>query len=556
MPLTPLASLNVDNPGGGTRQLQLLQGDLANMSPQDAVDVLAVSAFPGDYAPTPGSLIGALAAQGVSVQALSGNPAANYEPTMPCWISQPVTGGGAGIQFGRVLVFEPPQPAQNAPGLVWSIFQSLMCFRGTTAATLALPVVSTGSAGADPQAVARATFWAAVHFASSNSFPLNTVKLVVYDANMAQQLLPLFTSLSASYTGVFSLPLPGGYAGAVSAAQGTIAQRGVPAGLSQRQAVAISVYTSNYYGSINTTLRTAAPTDPAYLQMMPLFEAIDSGLANVAPFVGTTYRGEYMTPARRDQHSVGAVITNLAYTSTSQTQLGFGADRLTFAGTTGRPIANVSMYPSEAEVLFERGMSYQVNTANCPGGDTNPCTFGCTALATNWCGGAAPAPQAVPALQDAGGVPVLQADVNSTPGGGSMDELTLEGAQRVLAAYDRMQVGGGPALDTAGAPQARVAATDAVAGMPDVHVLAAAIAANGLPVQAFDWQRWEPVQDRRVTDPAWVAGRNVEELRQTLTAHLRMDRFVEGHLQAMLESGVIGAAMARLRTLVAEGAIQ
>ncbi len=57
--------------GGDARSLELWQGDLAAIPPEEAVDVLVVSAFPGDYLLVPGTTIGALAAKGLSVGRLA-----------------------------------------------------------------------------------------------------------------------------------------------------------------------------------------------------------------------------------------------------------------------------------------------------------------------------------------------------------------------------------------------------------------------------------------------------------------------------------------------------
>lgn len=86
MAMTLLDSVAIDHPGAIARNFNLYVGDVADMTGHN-VDVLAVSCLPGDYTPSPGSVLGALAARGVSVQAMSGNKAANYEPDLPCWIS-------------------------------------------------------------------------------------------------------------------------------------------------------------------------------------------------------------------------------------------------------------------------------------------------------------------------------------------------------------------------------------------------------------------------------------------------------------------------------------
>ena len=117
MALTVLNSMTIDHAGGGTRTIDLCHGDLTDLSSADQVDYIAVSALPGDYTPTPDSLIGALNAKGVSVQAESGNKAANYEPTMPCWVSQDLS--SKGLNFSRFVLFEPADPARNAGWACW-----------------------------------------------------------------------------------------------------------------------------------------------------------------------------------------------------------------------------------------------------------------------------------------------------------------------------------------------------------------------------------------------------------------------------------------------------
>src|SRR4051812_33471762 len=90
---------------GETRYIELYLGDLTAMTPQEAVDVLIVSAFPNSYWPTASSLIGALAQKGVSVAALAKDKATDLRQTFSCWLSKEIT--GPGIQFKRILCFEP-----------------------------------------------------------------------------------------------------------------------------------------------------------------------------------------------------------------------------------------------------------------------------------------------------------------------------------------------------------------------------------------------------------------------------------------------------------------
>jgi NAD:arginine ADP-ribosyltransferase len=387
MALTELDAFLVDHPGGGPRPLIFLWGDVTKMAPSDAVDVLVVSARPGAYTPTPGSVIGALAQNGISIASLAQNKAANYEPKIPCWISQPVHSSSPGIQFGRILVYEPANPATTAVASAWAIFQALACYFGNKPVRVAMPLVCTGCGGANPSQILQALSWAAAHWCSSNTTTITTVKIVAHTQQTGQNLKPTFAALKSSYQDVFSLNLKDKYKDYVTSAKKIIAGRSIPKTLTWRQAVAICIYTSGYYHAINPTIRDYKPTDPSYVQMYPLFEAIDSGLSNVAAYTATAIRGENLT-TRRPQYYPGAVITNLAYTSASSDNPFKEADMLYIASKTGRFIKQYSQFQLEDEVLFGRGFTFQIATRNCnvpkqPG----VCNYNVTERVTNWCGG-------------------------------------------------------------------------------------------------------------------------------------------------------------------------
>ncbi len=172
----------------------LYEGDLTHLSAGEAVDFLVVSCLPGDYSPTSGSLLAALDAIGVSVQQLSANPAANY-PQYSCWISQPIQNQS----FSQLIVFE--STGQNAAASVPGIFSALQAYWPTPHAgtdypyaTVATPLVSTGSAGADPTAILTAIFNAAKPVLSG-TYNLGVLRTVVFGNTLAQQMLPVFQGL-------------------------------------------------------------------------------------------------------------------------------------------------------------------------------------------------------------------------------------------------------------------------------------------------------------------------------------------------------------------------
>ena len=65
-----LDSLTVLSPNA-RQTIELYHGDLTDMPPEHAVDVVIVSAYPGVYTPSRTSVMGALHKKGISVDALS-----------------------------------------------------------------------------------------------------------------------------------------------------------------------------------------------------------------------------------------------------------------------------------------------------------------------------------------------------------------------------------------------------------------------------------------------------------------------------------------------------
>ena len=65
----------------------------------------------------------------------------------------------------------------------------------------------------------------------------------------------------------------------------------------------------------------------------------------------------------------------------------------------------------------------------------------------------------------------------------------------------------------------------------------------------FDWPRWQEEAGRYVSDPGALEMADLLTLRKLLTTHVRTERFVEGHLANMLESGHITAILRRLQII-------
>ncbi len=68
----------------------------------------------------------------------------------------------------------------------------------------------------------------------------------------------------------------------------------------------------------------------------------------------------------------------------------------------------------------------------------------------------------------------------------------------------------------------------------------------------FDWGEWQDQAQRYASSPELVATADVEVLTKLLTTHVRKDRFCEGHLVAMAESGHLLAILERMKVLRSE----
>jgi hypothetical protein len=68
-------------------------------------------------------------------------------------------------------------------------------------------------------------------------------------------------------------------------------------------------------------------------------------------------------------------------------------------------------------------------------------------------------------------------------------------------------------------------------------------------VNDFDWPAWQKRAERLVRDPQALSRAQLPTLRRLLTVHVRKERFCEGHLAAMLESGHIAAILRRVAEL-------
>jgi hypothetical protein len=69
-------------------------------------------------------------------------------------------------------------------------------------------------------------------------------------------------------------------------------------------------------------------------------------------------------------------------------------------------------------------------------------------------------------------------------------------------------------------------------------------------ITSFDWPTWMTGRGRELTGhPDAIGEATLEECRRLLVAHVRRDRFVAGHLKAMIEGGEVPCILRRAAEL-------
>lgn len=186
----------------GTRRVELHHGDLTRIPPEEAVDVLVVSAYPNDYVPTSGSLIGALHGAGLSVADLAQRKAVDLRHAFSCWLSEDLGDDAARFGFRRILCFEPS--VRGAPeAVVGEIFQSLMPFAhgDPPIRSLAMPLVASGDQRVPVEEMFTPLLEAAVHWLALG-LPIDRLKIVEHDGAKAMDLAERFAAFKATHPAV------------------------------------------------------------------------------------------------------------------------------------------------------------------------------------------------------------------------------------------------------------------------------------------------------------------------------------------------------------------
>ena len=180
----------------GEAFIQLLQGDLSNIPPEHAVDILILSAFPNDYVPVHGTLIGALYEKKFSVEKIALNhKEADLREQLGCWLSEELPPQFIEqFNFRRILCFEPRSVSNKPEEVVTNVFRCLNNFIIPDVETtetrklrsdlaikkVAMPILAAGNQKVAKELMLTAILEAAI-FWLKQGLPLSHLKLVLYN---------------------------------------------------------------------------------------------------------------------------------------------------------------------------------------------------------------------------------------------------------------------------------------------------------------------------------------------------------------------------------------
>jgi len=188
----------------GHCEIHLNFGSITKLKREDAVDVLVISAFPGDYSPTPTSVVGALKRDlNISVRDLSKDKEEDHRRLFSCWWSKPLDGK---YSFKRILCFEGSfKIGSRPPMVVGEVFRSLVSMCKEKDIKVIMPLLAAGDQGYSQKMMLRLIVETAIHWMQIG-LPLKILKIVVFSRDNKEldknPLLAYYKELKQKWAGI------------------------------------------------------------------------------------------------------------------------------------------------------------------------------------------------------------------------------------------------------------------------------------------------------------------------------------------------------------------
>jgi hypothetical protein len=191
-------SISIADDNQSKRTISFWLGNPADISRDDPVDLIIVSAFKNNYVPTQRSIIGALYRRGLSVADLAKDKAVDLRETTGFWLSRPLSPEATPVGVGRILCFEPHFLGSHPAEVVGTLFRGLFPFLPEGEETkIAMAVIATGALGEEPERMIRALVFAATAW-MKRGLPIRELRIMEQDLARAERLTPVFAELKES----------------------------------------------------------------------------------------------------------------------------------------------------------------------------------------------------------------------------------------------------------------------------------------------------------------------------------------------------------------------
>lgn len=198
------------NTNYGQKSISVYACDITQLD--EHIDIMTVSAFRRSYAPTPGTLIRALAEHGINVNKLATNPAADLRSTSNIWISEKISNSQLPIDrigcVETIPVYE--YNIDNSDELILTPIRSYfrlletLSVSGIETDTIGIPVFGGGNQRINPEIIAIPIINECIHLLKNNA---NTNKIIII-TNNHQQAFKMATALNNSYSVLKQTDIP------------------------------------------------------------------------------------------------------------------------------------------------------------------------------------------------------------------------------------------------------------------------------------------------------------------------------------------------------------